>query len=223
MILGLLGLLGLVGLLGPAHAGKITVPVDIGVGPAAHLLTGPIQDEGGIQTGIKMSVQAIISKKTIKKHRKRIPRQYRSAAKNVNEVRFSPSIFIPDTLFLSPRGTGSTGMWGISWSPVGVGIPLLDAGIKARAGLGLQFTYAFIDSENFGNIHFLRPGLVPGLSVEIPFTKKFLISTGWESQLYIPQAVAGGIGEVGELDQSIWHIGQAFLKFHYRFPYTVRL
>ena len=206
-----------------SHAAKITVPVDIGVGPAAHIVTGPIHAAGGVQTGLKMSVQAIIDKKTIKKHRKKIPRQYRSAAKGVSEVRFSPSALIPDTLFLSPKGTSTTSMWGISWSPVSVGVPLLDAGIKARAGVGLQFSYAYIDAEGLGTTHFLRPGLAPGASVELPFSKTFLMSMGWNSQLYIPQEVGGNITEMGALEESIWHIGQAFVKLHYRFPYTVRM
>ena len=187
------------------------------------MITGPVQEDQLLHTGLKMSVEAIIDKKTIKKNRKKIPKRYRSYAKQMNEVRFSPSIFIPDTLFISPKGTRNTGIMGISWEPVGVGIPLLDAGIKARAGLALQLTYAYLYSDTLNDTHFLRPGLSPGLEVEIPFTKKFLISTGWNSQVYIPQEVGGSITEVGEIDQSIWHIGQAFVKFHYRFPYTVRM
>ena len=207
----------------PAHAGKVTVPVDIGIGPATHMITGPVQEDQLLHTGLKMSVEAIIDKKTIKKNRKKIPKRYRRYAKQMNEVRFSPSIFIPDTLFISPKGTRNTGMMGISWEPVGVGIPLLNAGIKARAGLALQLTYAYLYSDTLNDTHFLRPGLSPGLEVEIPLSKKFLISTGWNSQVYIPQEVGGSITEVGEIDQSIWHIGQAFVKFHYRFPFTVRM
>ena len=114
-------------------------------------------------------------------------------------------------------------MMGISWSPLSVGLPLLDAGIKANVGVGLQLTYAYLYSDTLLNTHFLRPGLSPGITVEIPITKRFLVSTGWESQVYIPQKVGGGIGELGEISDSIWHIGQAFFKFHYRFPYTVKM
>ena len=31
------------------------------------------------------------------------------------------------------------------------------------------------------------------------------------------------LGDLEKFDDSIWHIGQAFLKFHFRFPYTVNL
>ena len=102
-----------------AHSAKVTVPVDIGVGPATHMITGPVQEDQLLHTGLKVSVQAIIDKKTIKKNKKRIPKRYRSYAKKMNEVRFSPSIFIPDTLFISPKGTRNTGMMGIAWQPVG--------------------------------------------------------------------------------------------------------
>ena len=206
-----------------ALAGKVTVPVDIGLGPAGHMITGPVQEDQALHTGLKISVEAIIDKKTIKKNKKRIPRQYRRYAKGVNEVRFSPSIFIPDTLLISPKGTGNTGMMGIAWQPVGMGIPLLDAGIKARAGLGLQLWYAFLYSDTLDDTHFLRPGLVPGVEVELPLSKTFLISAGWNSMLTLPQELGGSITEIGEPDESIWHIGQGFVQLHYRFPFTVRM
>lgn len=207
---------------GSANAGKVTIPVDIGLGPAAHLITGPVQEDQTLHTGLAMSVQAIIDKKTIKKNAKRIPRQYRKAAKQMDEVRFSPSIFIPDTLFISPK-VENTGIMGISWAPVGVGVPLIKRGVRVSAGAELRLTYAYLYSDTLSNTHFLRPGLAPRLVAEIPITKHFLVSTGWNSQLYIPQAVGGPITEMGELEDSIWHIGQAFFKFHYRFPYTVQM
>ena len=40
--------------------------------------------------------------------------------------------------------------------------------------------------------------------------------------MYVPQEL-GGFGVVNPLEESIWHIGQAFLKFHVRFPVEVAL
>lgn len=213
----------LASLSGPAEAAKVTVPVDIGLGPAVHMITGPVQADQPLHTGLKLSVQAIIDKKTIKKNKRKIPRKFRRYAKTVNEVRFSPSLFIPDTLFISPKRTSNTGIMGIAWQPVGVGVPLLDAGIKARLGLGLQLTYAYLYSDTLPDTHFLRPGLAPGAEVEIPFSKRFLISGGWSSMVTVPQQLGGSIGEIGATDESIWHIGQGFVKLHLRFPYTVRM
>ena len=49
----------------------------------------------------------------------------------------------------------------------------------------------------------------------------FLVSLGWASQLYVPQRL-GSFG-FGPLDQSVFHVGQAFLKLHLRFPYRLQL
>ena len=77
-----------------AQAGKVTVPVDIGLGPAAHMITGPVQDDQMLHTGLKLSVEAIIDKKTIKKNKKRIPRQYRRYAKAVSYTHLTlPTIY----------------------------------------------------------------------------------------------------------------------------------
>ena len=127
----------LVGLTASAHAGKVTVPIDIGLGPAGHMITGPVQDDQALHTGLKVSVEAIINRKTIKKNRKKIPRQYRRYAKGLKEARIS-HFLIPDTLLISPKGSDNTGMMGIAWQPVQLGLPLLNAGIKVRVDLGLQ-------------------------------------------------------------------------------------
>ena len=50
--------------------------------------------------------------------------------------------------------------------------------------------------------------------------KKFGVSFGWASAFYVPQQL-GTLG-LGPLDDSVWHVGQAFLKLHFRFPYQVR-
>jgi hypothetical protein len=45
------------------------------------------------------------------------------------------------------------------------------------------------------------------------------VSFGWSSGFYIPQKL--GAFAVASTDQSIWHIGQAFLKLHFRSLRTV--
>ena len=100
---------------------------------------------------------------------------------------------------------------------------LLNAGIKARAGLGLQLWYAYLYSDTLADTHFLRPGLAPSAEIEIPMSKTFLVSAGWSSLVTVPQAIGGSIAELGELEESIWHIGQGFIQLHYRFPFTVRM
>jgi len=204
-----------------ARAGEVTVPVDVGVGPAFHFVTGPIQDAQLVHYGLKLSVAAIIDKATLEANKGRIPKNYRGMVSKLAEVRFSPSIFIPDTLFISPK-IDDTQMWGISWTPIGLGLTLANVP-RVRLGADLRLTYAFIGSDRLGDTHFLRPGIDLNLDVEIPITDSFLVSLGWTSQFYVPQTVGGGILDTGPFEDTVWHIGQAYLLLHFRFPYTTNL
>lgn len=206
-----------------AEAARVTVPVDVGAGPAVHLLNGRVFDDQPLHFGLKFSVQAIIDKRTIQRNNNRIPKDYRKAALALDEARISPSIFIPDTLFISPK-VRNTGLYGVSWTPVGMDLPLFGKpGDVIRAGLSgeLLLTAAFLHSDVLPTTFFLRPGAGVGAHIELQFTKTFLMSVGWTSGFYVPQELGGfGLGNLDALDHSIWHVGQGWLKFHVRFPYT---
>lgn len=202
---------------------KSTVPVDIGVGPAFHFMTGPIQDDQAPHYGLKISLEAILDKETIEANKGRIPKQYRKLASGVEEARVTPYIIIPDTLYISPK-VENVGMYGIGWRPLALGIPLIRKP-RLAVGLGLDVTYIYIDGQDagLGTTHFLRPGLDLQADLEIPFSESFLISLGWQSTFYPPQELGGDIFAWGELEDSIWHIGQAYLMLHFRFPYEASL
>jgi len=206
----------------PARAAEVTVPVDVGVGPAVHLLTGPLQDEQLLHYGLKLSVAAILDNATLRANQNRIPAKYRDMVLKMEEVRMSPSIFIPDTLFLSPK-IDHAQMWGVSWAPIKLGFALARRPVRFWVGAALRLTYAYIDSDTLGTTHFLRPGVDLTADLEIPFTDTFLVSLGWTSQFYIPQRVGGPILETGALDESLWHLGQGYVMLHFRFPYTANL
>jgi hypothetical protein len=212
------------------RAGRIRVPVDIGVGPAAYYFFGPIVGNRGAvpHFGLKLNVYAVIDQSVIAANRASIPPQYQSMADRVSEVRISPSFFIPDSFIISPKLSAfdSTGIYGVTWRPLALGVPLIGGGKKkgaVRLGLsaGLLLTYAFIYSDLFPTTHFIRPGLDAMLELEVALSKSFLFSLGWASQIYVPQQL-GQFG-IGPLDQSIFHVGQAFLKLHFRFPITQNL
>jgi hypothetical protein len=208
---------------GLAFAKPVTVPIDIGVGPAAHLVSGGVFADQPVHTGLTLSIQAVLDKKTIRKFKRQIPKKYRDMVMQMDEVRISPSIFIPDTLFISP-GIGNTGMYGVSWRPISAGIPLSKGPIKVGASAGLRLTYAFLHSKALPSpTHFIRPGIDVKFNVEIPLSKKVLTSFGWDSQFYPPQQVGGAVFAFGPLDSAIWHVGQGYWKWHYRFPYKVKL
>lgn len=205
--------------------GPVTVPVDLGIGPAFHWISGPIQDDHAPHYGIKLSLQAIIDRETIAANKGRIPKKYRGMASKIDELRYTPTIFIPDTIYISPPSEDSpTALYGLSFRPIGIALPLIRVP-RLAIGADIDLSYIYIDGEErgLGTTHFLRPGLAIGADLEIPLSKSFLVSFGWVSTVYPPQEVGGEIFALGELEDSIWHIGQAYMKLHFRFPYQVTL
>lgn len=199
---------------------KVTVPVDVGVGPAAYLITGPVFQDQPVHFGVKINVDAVITQEWIRRNPRAIPKQYQSQAKSIKEVRISPSIFIPDALFISPK-VQRTGIFGVTWRPLGLTQSIGDGALRLRLGAGLLLTYFFLYSDVLPTTHFARPGVDLGAEIELGLTENFLVSFGWSSGFYIPQQV-GSFG-LGPIDQSIWHLGQGFLKLHFRFPYSTTL
>jgi hypothetical protein len=226
--------LALVGLLATslARAEPVTVPVDVGVGPAAYVINGPVYDDQPVHAGLKISIQAIIDQATIKAHQDRVPARYRQQALRMKEVRYSPSIFIPDALFISPK-IRNTGIYGVTWRPLSIGLPLIDvAPVRFGLSAGLLVTYAFLYSDlpEIPTTHFIRPGIDVGAELEIAVAPSFLVSLGWASGCYVPQGLGTfGFGALGDdrswdaLRQTLWHFGQGFIKLHFRFPYTTNL
>jgi len=211
-----------------AEAKKIEVPIDIGVGPAALIWTGPIAQDQPIHTGLSISAAAILDQAMLKKHRKMIPKQYRRQVTQMDELRIG-YLLIPDSIIISPK-LQNTGMYGVNWSPLSLGMPLNPKpfSIKATADLMLTYTFIHSDDPDIGNTHFLRPGLGLGANVEFPLGGPFYFSMSWRSALYLPQRIGGGIGDLGpieegDLSQSIWHVGQGAAQLHYRFPFTTRI
>jgi hypothetical protein len=213
---------------GPSSAGQpVTVPVDVGVGPAAYILTGRVAADQAVHTGVKISVQAVIDQATLRQHQDRIPPRMRQQVLQMKEVRFSPSILIPDALIVSPR-IHNTEIYGVTWRPLSLGVSLVDGpGGRLRLAAGLLATYAYIASTvpEIPTTHFLRPGIDLSAEVELPVTATFLVSFGWASGFYIPQVLGGfAVSDSGPTGGgTIWHLGQAFLQLHVRFPYTTRL
>jgi hypothetical protein len=199
----------------------VEIPIDIGIGPAVHQFTGPVQRAQQYHTGLKLSLAAIIDQSVIASQAHKIPKKYRGLAKKIGTVRFRPGplILVPDTIFISPAQE-DTGIYGANWRPIAVGLPISILNL----GTGLNMTYAYLTgSDENPKTHFVRPGLDLTANVEIPFSRSFLVSFGWTSFLYPPQAVGGEVFALGDLDESIWHIGQAYFRLHFRIPYTVNL
>jgi len=210
-------------LAGTAHAEHVTVPVDIGIGPAAFLFVpSPVYDDQQFHFGLKLSLEAIIDHATIAREKNRIPAQYRNMAMKMTEVRLTPFplTLIPEQIFISPK-YDHTGIYGLTFKPLSIGTGLGGDPVRFSLNAGIVLTAAYLYSDLLPNTFFLRPGLSVQAELQIMPIHAFGFSLGWESAFYVPQ-VLGGF-DVTPIDQSIWHIGAAFFKFHFRFPYTANL
>jgi hypothetical protein len=219
-----------------SHAG-VTVPADVGIGPEALWFPGPLLDNRGAlpHFALAFNLYAVIDKYTVQQNMDKIPPKYRGLAAGVTEAHIGPSIFIPDTIIISPKldELGGVGMYGLTWKPVGLTLastppPDPREWQKTRGryfiDANLLLTYLFIYS-GFPDIpptHFLRPGLEFKLTLLVNLTDTVLLSFGGGAQVYVPQAL-GSFLDVGPLEQSVWLAGFAFLKLHVRFPYEVAL
>jgi hypothetical protein len=219
----------------PSGAG-VKVPADVGFGPAGSWFYGPLLENRGAvpHFGLMINVHAVIDQAWVEENRGSIPPKYQKMADGISEVRIGPSIFIPSTLYISPKldALGGVGMYGVTWTPIG--LTLISTGQrsardwnKSRGRFSLDahllLTYLFIHSDLAGipTTHFLRPGLELKATIQLSATERFLISFGGGAQVYVPQALGSfGWNPIG---QSIWLSWFAFLKFHVRFPYEVNL
>lgn len=219
----------------PAVAG-VKVPADVGFGPAGYWFYGPLLENRGAvpHFALTFNIHAVIDKAWVEENRGAIPPRYQKLADGISEVRIGPSIFIPSTLYISPKvdALGGVGLYGVTWTPVG--LTLVNTGQKSARDWNksrgrfyldaqLLLTYLFIHSDLAGipTTHFIRPGLQVKATAQINVTERFLISLGGGAQVYVPQAL-GSFGW-NPIDQSIWLSWFAFLKFHVRFPYEVSL
>ena len=234
-----------------AWAGEEVVPVEATVGGAAHFFTGNLQKDTPMHYGLKLDLEAVISKEMIKKHKKKIPKNYRKYASKLDSVNYSPLPWLPDTILISPME--SSQVYGAIWSFIGIGTGLGKGAIRLQIGIDLNLAAMYIhsdkdlstlgkngtsttgltgatstmmntDQEN--TTLFLRPGLGGEVSLRINLGKSFGISAGWKSHVFIPQKINGGILETGGFSTNanqIWHMGQGFVLLHFTFPYKVRV
>ena len=170
----------------------------------------------------------IIDRATRRKYRHRIPERYRAMADQKGDIRYNPlSCCVPSNIYISPAIAdtpfANTGIYGITFKPIGLGVNFGDSSAGLQLGLGALASYMFIHSNTLPSpTHFLRPGLEARAELEFNFGDGGF-SLGWASQLFPPQEVGGSILALGALDESIWHLGQAFFLIHVRKPVAVNL
>lgn len=219
-----------------AWATQVEVPADVGVGPAAYWYPIPLLENRGAvpHFALTLSIAAVIDQEFIANNRGRLPASYQQKAGRLVEARIGPSIFIPDTLTISPKvdALGGVGMYGVTWRPLGLNwlsVGQYDARTRTRSpvrlslGSGLLVTAMVIYSDlpAVPLTFFLRPGIDLKLTLELQPAKSFVLSVGGGGFAYVPQ-VLGGFG-FGSFDRMVCLGWFAFVKFHARFPYSVNL
>lgn len=209
-------------------SGPVAIPIDVGIGPQLLVPNPPLFFEQPVYTALNISIAAVISKQLINENRDQIPKQYRDAAKSVNEVRIRPwwLALVPSTIVISPDvipGVTTTGMYGATWRPLGIGIDLLSEPVRFNLHADLALSYLFLHSQLREPTHFLRPGVTLSAILEVPLGEMLLVSMGWASDLYIPQPLSQPPWTIFPLEDSLFHLGGPFLKLHVRIPYEVSL
>ncbi len=206
---------------GVARADQVELPLNIGIGPAVYVISGPIYKDQPVHFGLKLSLAAVVDQATLRQSKERIPTRYRKMASRFGEARVG-LIYLPDNLIISPK-FNNTAVYGATWRPLAIGFSLIRRP-RFTINTGLLLTYAYMYSDTIRQpMHFLRPGIDLKLEFEIPVAKWFLISIGWASQFYIPQRVGGSPATAAKPNRAIWHIGQGFILLHFRMPHTTIL
>ena len=214
-------------------AGPVVVPIDIGVGPVLLLPNpGPIFDDQPVHFGLALSIAAVIDQQLIRKHANRIPKQWRGAARGLGEVRYRPWFLalVPELLVISPQ-LKDTGIYGAVWRPLAIGVSLFDEPVRVSVGAGIDVAALVVHSTDLGGgttaaqsfTLVLRPGVNLEAVVELPLGDSVSLSTGWSSDVLLPQPLGRPPWEVLPLNEALWHLGGPFLKLHVRIPYEVNL
>jgi len=211
-----------------------TVPVEVATGPTFFQLDRPRPGSGRNAIaadqpwhfGWRLEIAAVIDEEWARENPSYVPPGQRERIAEFGEVRYRPGPLsvVPRSLIISPK-VWDTGLYGATWELLRVGIGGGLEWLRLRARGGVVATYAFMHSEADGlapNFHFLRPGIDVELGLYIPFGEAGGFRIGWTSNIYVPQAIGGGIFQFGGTRGSLWHIGEAYALLHFRFPYELR-
>jgi len=196
-------------------ADNVPVFLDLGFGIAEYEIydvynVGPNStNENAKIYGTQFNLSAMVEKETIHRFKEKIPANAREHALKLNEFAIT-SIYIPDTLFISPRrdhiqAYGAT--WG--WLPkASAGLWFLDLGVSG----GPILTYLnYNDDRESKTIHFFRPGLRGTIFAKVPlFTKYVQLEVGGVGDIYIKQKFYG--------DESAWNIKGQYAMLHFLIP-----
>jgi hypothetical protein len=209
---------------------EVEVPVNIGVGPTAHIFYGLLQEEQLAFSGFELDLYAVITPELIKANRHRIPKKYKSKADGIKgEVHLTPGwlMLLPEYLFISPPVFGTSAQaYGAGWTFFGITQPLIQGDwghINVHAKLPTISVF-WVDADILQQSRLiLGLGVSPGAEFKYRFSETFHLQLKYAHNLYIP--FEGGTSLVAKSGNSEFLIqhGSLSLLLNFRFPYTHQL
>ncbi|MGK5083259.1 hypothetical protein WDW37_08125 [Bdellovibrionota bacterium FG-1] len=185
------------------------------MGPSLQSINGSFGQYGYSYFGLKLSLEAVVDRKMIADNIEKVPEKYGHLAQSVDAWRVHPFIWIPDTLIIAPGDR--THAFGATWKPIPLGFSIQVWLARLTFNVDVILTYLNMYSTEMGVTNFLRPGVVPGLTLDFPLFANLSLSAGVNYQFYIPQAEGGGILDLGSSDSRISRMGQVFLQLKLQF------
>ncbi|NBX16591.1 MAG: hypothetical protein EBR09_04425 [Proteobacteria bacterium] len=207
-------------------AKAVEIPVDVGLGPSLYSIPDTLQ-QSPLKPfwGLNLDIKAVINREMIAKYKDKIPQKFRKTLEKTDEVKVG-YLFIPSNIMIGiPENSGGPSIYGVSWKPVGVNLPVDLSVAKLSIGSKILLTYAMIKTAGTetnkvtSTTHFIRPGLDLNSELEFMFSDSFLFSAGAAYSFYIPQEMNGS----GNKKYSLWRIAEGRATLHYRFPVDVKI
>jgi hypothetical protein len=194
-----------------AEKKEIPILIDIGLGPATVTWDAPVLSDGQTGYALKFDASAYVESETIKANKDSLPDNLPDWLLD-SSISVSPW-WIPKTLYLTTGDTGEASVYGVRIAPdLSLGLDLGPFTVRGAAGIDL--TYLYLDSPNFSENHFLRPGVHVLYEAAVEPFKYLEISIGQDRQKYWGMDV----GAEGRLSSAV----ETYLKFNIRIPYTVQ-
>jgi len=204
---------------------NVEIPINIGVGPSFLWLPGLTPNQE-IHNGVRLDLYGVIDNATIKKHKNRIPKQYRKLATSQQEIHISPLLLrlIPNVVIISPHESGS--VYGANWTLLGAGLNWISTDfLVASTNLNLPtltYVYAESSANNPDGNHLFGIGASPSIETQWRINRNWLLGLAYYHTFQLPLAMNSYLREDGSSKQ--WnHYGEISILLNYRFPITKKM
>ncbi len=195
------------------YSEEIDLPIliDIGIGPALVEFNTPVGAVDQSLYGVKLELAGMVEEEALKLLKDEIPKDVPSWMLK-GRVAVSPW-WVPSTLYVTPGDENLASIYGIRFAPdLGLGISLGPIILHGKAGIDL--TYLYMDSNEFTDHHFLRPGVHAAYEVAIEPVKYIQFTIGQDFQRYWGQSLSNG--------ETLKSAKETYFRVNIRIPYSIK-